>query len=112
MKNVKIIGLPVLITDRHRIVLDKNIRTLYGMKSDDTVVMKMIHGIIFVSPCKEGSSADGEEKMLSAGRFNLPQSWVKENRVKIGDFIYLIATDAGIALCAENMELSCVAEME
>lgn len=112
VKNVKIIGLPVLVTDRHRIVLDKNIRTLYEMESDDIVVMKMVNGIIFVSPCKEGSPADGEEKMLSAGRFNLPQIWVKENQVEIGGFVYLIATDAGIALCAENMEIACVVEAE
>jgi hypothetical protein len=82
------------------------------MEKDDTVVMKMIHGIIFVSPIKEGMPVDGEKKLLSAGRFNLPQGWARENCIDVGDFVYLIATDEGIVLCAKNMELTCVGEVE
>jgi hypothetical protein len=50
--------------------------------------------------------------VISAGRFNLPQEWVKENRIDIGDFIYLIATDSGMILGAKNMELLCIGGME
>jgi len=108
MNNVKIIGLPVTISERHRIVLDKSVRTLYGMNRDDIVVMKIIEGIIFISPFRENAPIDGEKKMLSAGRFNLPQSWAKENHVDVGGLVYLIATDEGIVLCAKNMEITCV----
>lgn len=112
MKSVKIIGLPVIITERHRVVLDKNIRTLYGMELNDTVVMRNTQGILFVSPYRSGRIANGEIKALGNGRFNLPQEWVKEHRIDVGDFIYLIATSEGIMLCAKNMELLCVEEME
>jgi hypothetical protein len=47
MKSLKIIGLPVVVSERHRIVLDKNIRTLYGIERDDTVIMTIRQGALF-----------------------------------------------------------------
>jgi hypothetical protein len=110
LNNIKIIGLPVVVSARSRIVLDTNIRSLYGIACDDTVIMHMEQGFLFISPAS--STATGERKHISIGRFNLPQEWVKQNNIQLGDFVYLIATDNGIVVCPKNLELICVGRPE
>jgi bifunctional DNA-binding transcriptional regulator/antitoxin component of YhaV-PrlF toxin-antitoxin module len=110
LNSIKIIGLPVVVSARSRIVLDRNIRSLYGIDRDDTVIMHMEQGFLFISPVS--SAAVGEQKNISIGRFNLPQDWVKQNNIQLGDFVYLIATDNGIAVCPKNLELICVGRLE
>ena len=108
MNGIKIVGLPVLVSERNRIVLDKNIRALYGIKRDDVVLMRFMQGFLCISPASSDGSEAGEKKGISIGRFNLPQEWVTKNKVEIGDFVYLIATDTGIFVCPKNLELLCV----
>ena len=108
MENIKIIGLPVIVSERHRIVLDKNIRTLFNIKRNDEVKMKMLKGFIFVYPFGDEDDDVGKKKLISAGRFNLPMDWVKENEIDLGDFIFLVATDEGILICPKNLELTCI----
>lgn len=106
---MKIIGLPVMVSERSRIVLDKNIRSLYGIGRDDTVIMHMEQGFLFISPAS--ASVAGERKNISIGRFNLPQEWVKQNNIRLGDFVYLIATDNGIVVCPKDLELICIGRL-
>ena len=108
VESIKIIGLPVIVSVRHRIVLDKNIRTLYGIQRADTVTMQITHGVLFITPYKETDSISGEKKVLSIGRFNLPQAWAKENCIDVGDFVYLVATSNGIVVCPKNLEMICI----
>ena len=108
MKSMKINGLPVVVSERHRIVLDKNIRSLYQIQKDDSVLMNTEQGFLRISPYHQSETAGGEKKNITIGRFNLPQSWAKENDIHIGDFVYLIATDTGIVICPKNIELLCI----
>lgn len=106
--NIKIIGLPVIVSNRHRIVLDKNIRSLYQIQKDDCVLMYIEQGFLRIHPYLETSACGSEKKNITIGRFNLPESWVKENGIDVGDFVYLIATDTGIVVCPKNIELLCI----
>ena len=109
VNSVKIIGLPVAVLGRHRIFLDKNIRTLYQIQKDDSVLMHIEQGFLLINLYHQSAVADdGEKKNITIGRFNLPESWVKENRINVGDFVYLIATDTGIVICPKNIELLCI----
>ena len=108
MKNIKIIGLPVVVSERHRIVLDKNIRTLFQIQKNDSMLMHIEQGFLLISPYPESSEATGEKKSITIVRFNLPQSWAKENNKRVGDYVYLIATDLGITICPKNIELLCI----
>ncbi|WP_444641236.1 hypothetical protein ACRQU7_12710 [Caproiciproducens sp. R1] len=40
MKYLKIIGLPAIVSARHRIVIDKSIRKLYGIHETSEVYMQ------------------------------------------------------------------------
>jgi bifunctional DNA-binding transcriptional regulator/antitoxin component of YhaV-PrlF toxin-antitoxin module len=108
VNSIKIIGLPVVVSNRHRIVLDKNIRTLFEIQKNDSVFMNIEQGFLRISSCQDPTVAGGEKKNITIGRFNLPESWAKENDIHIGDFVYLIATDTGIVICPKNIELLCI----
>ena len=108
MKSIKIIGLPVVVSNRHRIVLDKNIRTLFQIQKNDSVLMNIEQGFLRISSYRETAEVTGEKKNITIGRFNLPESWAKENGIHVGDFVYLIATDMGIVICPKNIELLCI----
>jgi bifunctional DNA-binding transcriptional regulator/antitoxin component of YhaV-PrlF toxin-antitoxin module len=107
VKSVKIIGLPVIVSARFRIVLDKNIRTLYGIDKDDTVLMDASLEFIRIKPYREGVTG-GEKKNITIGRFNLPITWANRTHIKIGDYVYLVATDTEIIVCPKNIELVCI----
>jgi bifunctional DNA-binding transcriptional regulator/antitoxin component of YhaV-PrlF toxin-antitoxin module len=108
VNSIKIIGLPVVVSNRHRIVLDKNIRTLFRIQKNDSVLMNIEQGFLRISSCYEPTAAGGEKKNITIGRFNLPESWAKQNDIHLGDFVYLIATDTGIVICPKNIELLCI----
>lgn len=101
MKTIKIIGLPVPVSERgHRIVLDENVRRQYGIAADDTVLMENTEdGQIRLFPSRGKKAENLIRKSISAGRFNLPKEWSKENNVGIGSFIHLILTAEGILIC-------------
>jgi len=111
VKSIKIYGLPVIVSERYRIVLDKNIRSLYNIKKNDDVLMNITQGFLCVSPYDQSSSA-GEKKNITIGRFNIPAAWANSNHIKIGDYVYLIATDIGIIVCPKNFELLCLGGMQ
>lgn len=121
MKNIKIVGLPVVVSNCYRIVLDKSIRTLYQIRNDDLIRMCETDGFLQIMPANGfGSSmktgtgsafcSPGVEqvKQISAARFNLPREWARRHNVQIGRYVYLIATDTGILICPENLELVCI----
>lgn len=100
MKMIK--GLPVIVSVRNRITLDKNIRTLYQIEKDDSVLMNIEEGFLRVNPYCVLSETGGEQKNITIGRFNLPTTWATLNHIKIGDYVYLTATDTGIIVCPKD----------
>lgn len=124
MKNIKIVGLPVIVSKCYRIVLDKSMRTLFQIRKDDLIRMCETDGFLQIMSLnglygtnKSGTSsaffAPGVEqvKQISAARFNLPRNWAKKHGIRIGGYVYLIATDTGILICPENLELVCFGGM-
>ncbi len=106
---IKIIGLPAIVSARHRIVIDKSLRKLCGIREDDTVLMLKEQNLLFLNPSSYSQSA--EPKDISIGRFNLPMEWAIENHIKVGDCVYLIATTCGIAISPKNTDFMCLGEV-
>lgn len=112
MDTIKIIGLPVPVSERgHRIVLDKNIRRQYSIPENCTVFMEHIMlDQLCITPSKAEPTENQIKKSISAGRFNLPKEWVEENHIKIGSFVHLILTDIGILVCPNSLNYNIPSE--
>ena len=104
MTNKKIVGLPTIVTDRLRIVLDSNLRNFYGIGRIDTVLMVMEDHVLHVYPSSQTIS-NAKTKSISAGRFNLPSIWAKNNNINVGDYVYLISTDEGMLIYPSALEV-------
>lgn len=86
-----IIGLPAIVSARYRIVIDKSIRHMFQMPIDGTV--QVIIGIDQLQIFPSNAVVKGAvKKDFSQGRFNLPVVWANQNNVKIGGYVFLIAT--------------------
>lgn len=88
----EIIGLPAIVSTRHRIVIDKAFRRLLDIPETGSVqlVTNRTQLQIFpLSPAVPGAII----KDISIGRFNLPMDWVKTNQIQVGDRVFLIATE-------------------
>ncbi|QNK41573.1 AbrB/MazE/SpoVT family DNA-binding domain-containing protein [Caproicibacter fermentans] len=105
MDTIKIIGLPVPVSERgHRIVIDENIRRQYGIPENCTVLMEhTASDQIRIIPSNAKPAENRIRKFISAGRFNLPKEWVEANHIKIGSFVHLVLTDIGILVCPNSL---------
>nr|WP_319489974.1 AbrB/MazE/SpoVT family DNA-binding domain-containing protein [uncultured Caproiciproducens sp.] len=110
MKYIKIIGLPSIVSARYRIVIDKSIRKLYGIRGTSEVYMQRNKNLLIIKPTTRKKSSM-ELKELSIGRFNLPIDWAKSNHVQIGGCVYLVATTEGIIVCPKGTEFLCIEGM-
>ena len=109
MKLKKIIGLPAIVSAMHRIVIDISLRKLYGIQDNDTVRMRKEKNLLYINPVSELSSIEAKE--ISIGRFNLPIDWAVENNVRIGDYVYLVATTNGIIVCPKSTDFMFLGEV-
>ncbi len=110
MNMEKIIGMPAVVSARHRIVIDKSFRKLFSIRENDKVLMQREKSLLRIMPTDGSSSLAIKE--ISMGRFNLPTDWATENKVSIGDYVYLLATTEGILICPKNMEFFCFEEVQ
>ncbi len=94
----EIIGLPAIVSTRHRIVIDKNLRGLHGIQETGSVLLLVNKDRLQIFPSTTSVSG-AIEKEISIGRFNLPMEWVRNNGVEVGDRVFLIATDDCILVC-------------
>ena len=101
--NKKIIGLPTKVTDQLRIVIDSNLRAFYGIDKYCTVQMIAEPNKIRLY-ASNLSVPHTEIKNVNAGRFNLPRRWAKQNHIRNGDNVYLLATDDGLYICPAVQE--------
>jgi len=88
----ELIGLPAIVSTRHRIVIDKAFRRLLEIPetgSVQLVVNKNQLQVFPAAPAVHGAVV----KDISIGRFNLPMEWVRSNSIKVGDRVFLIATE-------------------
>lgn len=97
MKNVQIIGLPVIVSARYRVVLDQALCHQYGIPENGYVKIRTDGPTIFIYP-SNSEIEDAEQKKVTIGRFNLPMPWVRENQAKVGEYAYLMATGSCIQL--------------
>ena len=102
MNMEKIIGMPAIVSARYRIVIDKSFRKLFNIKANDAVIMQ--RGKSFLRIKRADRSSRIEVKEISMGRFNLPTEWAAENKVNIGDYVYLLATTNGMLICPRNID--------
>jgi bifunctional DNA-binding transcriptional regulator/antitoxin component of YhaV-PrlF toxin-antitoxin module len=94
----EIIGLPAVVSTCHRIVIDKNLRELHGLPETGSVLMLINKDRLQIF--SRSASVEGAMvKEISIGRFNLPIDWARANGVKVGDRVYLVATDDCILVC-------------
>ena len=49
MKYIKIIGMPAIVSARHRIVIDKSIRKLYGIRETSEIYMQRNKNLLISS---------------------------------------------------------------
>ncbi len=102
MNMKRIIGMPAIVSARNRIVIDKSFRKLFNIQENGSVLMQREKSLIRIKPADKSSRLEAKE--ISNGRFNLPTDWATENKVCIGDYVYLLATTEGILICPKNME--------
>jgi len=98
----KIIGMPAIVSARYRIVIDKSFRKLFSIKANDAVIMQRNKSFLCIKRAERSSRI--EVKEISMGRFNLPTEWASENKVNIGDYVYLLATTNGMLICPRNID--------
>jgi len=94
----EIIGLPVLVSERHRIVINRSFRDLLNIPETGSVQVIINRNRLQVFP-DVVELKGGVRKDISAGRFNLPMEWVRANGVEVGDYVFLIAAEACILIC-------------
>lgn len=94
----EIIGLPVLVSERHRIVINRSFRDLLNIPETGSVqvIINRDRLQIFPGAVKRKGAV---RKDISAGRFNLPMEWVRRNGVAVGNHVFLIATEDCILVC-------------
>jgi len=94
----EIIGLPAIVSTRHRIVIDKNLRKLLKISESGSVQLLINKNRLQIFPSTP-NIAGAVEKEISLGRFNLPMNWVRINGVTVGSCVFLVATDDCILVC-------------
>ena len=97
MGNIKITGLPVIVSRRNRITLDSKLCGCYGIPNDGLVRAKINRDSISIYP-ESTEKPQTIIKQISIKRFNLPVSWAKQNNIVIGQYAYLIAADSCIQI--------------
>ncbi len=85
-----IIGLPVIVSARYRIVINSNFRRALSIPETGRVRLLAGRSSLQIFP-GSAFAPDAQEKSISAGRFNLPMDWVKRNGIHVGDRVFLIA---------------------
>lgn len=86
------IGLPAIVSTRHRIVIDKALRRLLDIPETGSVQLLMNKAqlqIFPLPPVVPGAVI----KDISIGRFNLPIDWARNNQIEVGDRVFLVATE-------------------
>ena len=86
----QIVGLPVIISARYRIVINSSFRRALGIPETGRVSLLVGKNCLQVFP-ESAPVSNTQEKNISAGRLNLPMDWVKKNQLCIGDHVFLIA---------------------
>jgi hypothetical protein len=95
--NIKITGLPAIVSRRNRITLDSKLCSYFGIPNDGLVRAQINSDSILIYP-ENLVKPQTIVKQVSIRRFNLPTSWAEKNGVVIGQYAYLIAADAGIQI--------------
>lgn len=104
MENTKIIGLPVLISARCRIVLDQSLRALCGIPENGPVWAQIGSDTISVYPANQ-QHPQAAMKQVTIGRFNLPMLWVQRNHAAIGGYVFLAATENHLQIRIDSWTL-------
>lgn len=94
----EIIGLPAIVSTRHRIVIDKNLRKLLKISESGSVHLLINRNRLQIFPSTP-TITGAVVKEISIGRFNLPMDWVRDNGVTVGSCVFLVATDDCILVC-------------
>lgn len=103
---MEIIGIPVIVSACYRIVLNNNIRSLFGISPDDTLKIKQSKNLLCVNRFSGDKRDDTWIKYTTVGRFNLPSAWVRANNIEVGDYVYLTATKFGILISPQKINFS------
>lgn len=88
----EMIGLPTIVSTRHRIVIDKAFRRILNIPETGSVQLvrnKTQLQIFPLYPAVPGADI----KDISIGRFNLPMEWAHNNGIKVGTYVFLMATE-------------------
>lgn len=87
----RVTGLPVLVADRWRIVINFTFRNFFHIPESGQVRVLVSRDMLQVFPMS--SAVPGAVlKDISAGRLNLPADWARANDVKPGDYVLMVAT--------------------
>ena len=86
------IGLPAIVSTRHRIVIDKAFRRLLEIPETGSVQLVVNKHQLQVFPVAP-TVPKAVIKEISIGRFNLPMEWARSNGIQVGDRVFLIATE-------------------
>lgn len=88
----EIIGLPAIVSTRHRIVIDKAFRRFLDIPETGSVQLVINKNQLQVFPAAPAVPG-AVVKDISIGRFNLPMEWAHSNGIDVGDRVFLIATE-------------------
>lgn len=88
----EIIGLPSIVSTRHRIVIDKEFRRFLNIPETGSVQLVVNKNQLQVFPATPAVPG-AVIKDISIGRFNLPMEWARSNSIEVGDRVFLIATE-------------------
>lgn len=99
----KIIGFPAKLFINNRVYIPKEYLRLYGLseKSDD-LFLTTSNQQLFYRPaflCRREAPC-GNYCSIIGGLVTLPVSWVRKNRLKRGDTLFLLGTTEGILILA------------
>ena len=101
-----IVGLPVIVSEKYRIVINSSFRSALHIPVTGRVRLLIGKDCLQIFPDSDSVST-ALKKNISAGRFNLPMDWVHKNRVKIGEHVFLIAASDCIfvrpSVCQSNL---------
>ena len=98
----KIVGLPAIVSSCYRIVIDKAVRSQYGIEENTTLTLKQENHLLKIKTDPAGLYF--EYKNISIGRFNLPISWAQQNGVEVGDCVFVLPTSSGIIIFPQKTE--------
>lgn len=94
----EIIGLPTIVSTRHRIVIDKTLRELYRIPENGSVLISVNKRYLQIFP-SESNMPGTVKKDISIGRFNLPIEWATNIHIRVGDRVFLTAASDCILVC-------------